>query len=220
MESVTPERDPITYRLAPGQDWYRIRLNEHAETDVKAFLDVMFDGVPVEAAEQARVLIGVQFAAQIAAARSKRGIDILVPAPKPGGAAMPGAAVLVAEVVIPGSVVPDPTEVVTRVARNAIGARTGVIAGCPAVRIDHSMADADARANIGGGKGTDVDGPPTPKRIEYVIAVPNDSRWLSIDLSVQAVNGFDVEQTIAKFDQTVAGLSWSAPEPELASRPE
>ena len=45
--------------------------------------------------------------------------------------------------------------------------------------------------------------------IEYVIAVSNDPRWLSIDLSVQAVDGFDTDQAIAKFDQAVAELTWS-----------
>ncbi|MEY9935253.1 hypothetical protein ABH926_009928 [Catenulispora sp. GP43] len=201
MASITPERDPITYRLALGEDWYRIRLDEHAEADVKAFLDVMFDGIPTEAAEQARTLIAVQFATYIAAARAKRGIELLVPVPKPGGMALPGAAVLIAEVVIPTAVVPDPAEVVARVARDAVAANTGLIAGSAAVRIDHSVADSEVQADTA---------PPAQQRIEYVIAVPNDPRWLSIDLSVQAVDGFDVEQTIVDFDQAVAGLTWSA----------
>ncbi|MEZ0108641.1 hypothetical protein ABH920_002642 [Catenulispora sp. EB89] len=205
MDHVTPEREPITYRLALGEDWYRIRLDEHAEADVKAFLDVVFDGIPTVAAEQLRTLLTAQFAAQIAAARSKRGIELLVPTPRRGGAALPGAAVLTAEVVIPAPVVPDPVEVVARVAHGSAGARTGVIAGSVAVRIDHSAAD----------DGLDADDrllPPTRKRIEYVIAVPNDPRWLSIDLSVQAINGFNMDQTITDFDQAVGQLSWSASE--------
>ena len=200
MSSVTPEREPITYRLALGEDWYQIRLNEHAETDVKAFLDVIFDGIPGDVVEQARTLFSAQFAGQIAAARAKRGIELMVPSPKPQGA-LPAVAVLVAEVVIPAPVVPDPVEVVARVARDNIGARTGVIAGSVAVRIDHSVMEFDAD-----------DAPPTSKRIEYVIAVPNDSRWLSIDLSVQTIDGFDMEEAITKFDQAVATLSWSAAE--------
>jgi hypothetical protein len=211
MESETPDRGPIAYRLALGADWYRIRLDEHAETDVKAFLDVMFDGVPADAADRIRALITVQFATQIAAARAKRGIELLVPAPKPGGAALPGAAVLIAEVVIPTPVVPDPVEVAARVARGAEGARTGVIAGSVAVRIDHSAADAEEDEDDDANDGPV---PPTRQRIEYVIAVPNDPRWLSIDLSVQAVGGFDVEQTIAEFDQAVAELEWSESEAE------
>lgn len=202
MDFVTPEREPITYRLGLGEGWYRIRLDEHAEADVKAFLDVMFEGIPVTAADQIRALISVQFASQIAAARSKRGIELLVPAPKPGGTPLPGAAVLIAEVAIPAPVVPDPVEVVARVAQGSAGARTGVIAGSVAVRIDHSMADADDDA-------ADEPMPPARKRIEYVIAVPSDPRWLSIDLSVQAVDGFDMDRTIAEFDQAVAQLGWS-----------
>ncbi|WP_194923121.1 hypothetical protein [Catenulispora pinisilvae] len=209
MESVTPEREPITYRLALGEDWYRIRLDEHAEADVKAFLDVMFDAIPADAAEGIRALIGVQFAVQIAAARSRRGIELLVPSPKPGGAALPGVAVLVAEVVIPTPVAPDPVEVAARVARGAASTRTGVIAGSVAVRIDHSAADAEEDEDDGANAGPVV---PTRQRIEYVIAVPNDPRWLSIDLIVQAVAGFDVEQTITDFDQAVGQLGWSASE--------
>lgn len=76
-----------------------------------------------------------------------------------------------------------------------------MIAGSVAVRIEHNSADAD-----------DAAGPPTRKRIEYVIAVPNDSRWLSIDLSVEAIDGFDIDQTIAELDQGVGQLSWSAAE--------
>lgn len=205
MDHVTPEREPITYRLVLGEDWYRIRLDEHAEADVKAFLDVIFDGIPADAAEQLRTLLTVQFAAQIAAARSKLGIEMLVPMPKPGGAALPGAAVLIAEVVIPATVVPDPVEVVAWVAHSSAGARTGVIAGSVAVRIDHSAADADLDADQGLV-------PTTPKRIEYVVAVPNDPRWLSIDLSVQAIDGFDMDQTITKFDEAVGRLSWLAQE--------
>ena len=180
-------------------------MDEHAEVDAKAFLDVMFDGIPADAAEQVRNLFAVQFAAQIAAARSKRGIELLVPAPKPGGAALPGAAVLIAEVVIPASVVPDPVEVVARVAQNSAGARTGVVAGSVAVRIDHFAADADTEAD-------DEPVPPPRKRIEYVIAVPGDPRWLSINLSVQASDGFDADQAIMDFDQTVARLGWAASE--------
>ena len=201
MESVTPEREPITYRLALGEDWSVIRLNEQAETDVKTFLDVMFNGVPAGTAEKVRALVTAQFAAQIAAARSKRGIELRVPAPKPGGAALPGAAVLIAEVVIPAPVVPDPVEIAALVARDTAGTRTGMIAGSVAVRIDHTVGDADANADA-------VAATPTRKRIEYVIAVPNDPRWLSIDLSVQAVAGFDVQQTITKFDQAVAEFAW------------
>ncbi len=206
MDSETPELGPITYRLGLGEDWYRIRLDEHAEADVKAFLDVMFDGLPTDAVEQVRTLFSVQFATQIAAARARRGIEMLVPAPKPGGAALPGAAVLIAEVVIPTSVVPDPVEVAARVARGSAGARTGVIAGSVAVRIDHTAADTEADEDDGKPESS------TRKRIEYVLAVPDDPRWLSIDLSVQAVAGFDVERTIAEFDEAVAGLDWSEAE--------
>lgn len=202
MSSVTPERAPITYRLALGEDWYQIRLNEHAEADVKAFLDVMFDGIPADAAEQTRTLIGARFATQIAAARAKRGIELLVPSPKSQGVALPAVAVLVAEVVIPAPAVPDPTDVVARVARENIGARTGVIAGTAAVRIDHSVTVPESELDADGAA-------PTGKRIEYVIAVPNDSRWLSIDLSVQTMDSFDVGEVIAKFDQAAATLSWS-----------
>lgn len=201
MASATPEHAPITYRLDLGEGWYRIRLDEHAEADVKTFLDVMFDGVPADAAEQTRTLITTQFTTQIAAARAKRGIELLIPAPKPHATVLPAAVVLVAEVVIPAPVVPDPVDVVARVAREAPNARTGVIAGSVAVRIDHSEADAEAEAGD--------DTPPSRNRIEYVIAVPNDPRWLSIDLSVQAVDGFDTDQAIAKFDQAVAELTWS-----------
>ncbi|MEY9888431.1 hypothetical protein ABIA31_002071 [Catenulispora sp. MAP5-51] len=205
MSSVTPERAPITYRLALGEDWYQIRLNEQAEADVNAFLDVMFDGVPADAAEQTRTLIGGRFATQIATARAKRGIELLVPSPQPQGVALPAAAVLVAEVVIPTPAVPDPTEVVARVARDNIGARTGVIAGTAAVRIDHSITVPESELDADGA-------PPTGKRIEYVIAVPDDPRWLSIDLSVQTVDAFDMEKVIANFDQAAAALSWSAGE--------
>lgn len=199
MDSVTPEREPITYRLTLGDDWYRIRLDESFETDVKAFLDVLFDGIPAEAADQTRSLITAQFATYIATARARRGIELLVPAPKSGGAAMPGAAILLAEVVIPSPVAPSPTDVATQVARNTVGARTGVIAGSAAVRIDHSFA----------GSGTNADtAPPRQKRIEYVIAVPHDPRWLSIDLSLQAVDGFDMAGTATKFDQLVTALNW------------
>ncbi|NUP51278.1 MAG: hypothetical protein HOW97_28795 [Catenulispora sp.] len=207
MESVTPEREPITHRLDFGDDWYRIRLNEKAASDVKAFLDVMFGGIPAEEAEKVRTLLAVQFAGQIAAARAKRGIELLVPAPKPGGVALPGAAVLIAEVVIPTPVVPDPVEVAARVVRGADGARMGVIAGSVAVRIDHSVADVEETEDAGV---NDELAPPARQRIEYVIAVPNDPRWLSIDLSVQAVDGFGTEQIIAEFDQGVRRLSWSA----------
>ncbi|MBS2535919.1 hypothetical protein KGQ20_24455 [Catenulispora sp. NF23] len=206
MDSVAPELGPITYRLGLGEDWYRIRLDEHAEADVKAFLDVMFDGLPADAAEQVRTLLSVRFATQIAAARARRGIEMLVPAPKPGGAALPGAAVLIAEVVIPTSVVPDPVEVAARVAQGSAGARTGVVAGSVAVRIDHTAADTEADGEDGEPESS------TPKRIEYVVAVPNDPRWLSIDLSVRAVEGFDVERMIAEFDEAVAGLDWSEAE--------
>ncbi|NUP47744.1 MAG: hypothetical protein HOW97_10585 [Catenulispora sp.] len=201
MASATPEHAPITYRLDLGEGWYCIRLDEHAEADVKTFLDVMFDGVPADAAEQTRTLITTQFTTQIAAARAKRGIELLIPAPKPHATVLPAAVVLVAEVVIPAPIVPDPVDVVARVAREAPNARTGVIAGSVAVRIDHSEADAEAEASD--------DTPPSRNRIEYVIAVPNDPRWLSIDLSVQAVDGFDTDQAIAKFDQAVAELTWS-----------
>ena len=205
MDSVTPEREPITYCLDLGEDWYRIRLDERAEADVKVFLDVMFDGIPADAAEQTRTLITSRFAAQIAAACAKRGIELLVPSPKPQGAALPAVAVLVAEVDIPSPAVPDPVEVVARVARDNIGARTGVIAGTVAVRIDHSVTATESELD------TD-DTPPTGKRIEYVIAVPNDPRWLSIDLSVQTIDGFDIDEAITKFDQAVAMLNWSVPE--------
>ncbi|ACU74252.1 hypothetical protein Caci_5393 [Catenulispora acidiphila DSM 44928] len=204
MASVTPERQPITYCLEFGEDWYRIRLDEHAEADVNAFLDVLFDGIPADAAEQGRTLFNGQFAAQITAARSRRGIELLVPAPKPHAAALPGAAVLVAEVVIPAATVPDPIEVIAHVARNNAGARTGLIAGSVAVRIDHSFAGPDIE------DGTDVS--PSPQRVEYVVAVPNDVRWLSIDLSVQAVAGFTTHQAITEFDQAVGRLTWSASE--------
>ena len=200
MASITPEREPITYCLALGEDWYRIHLDEHAEADVKTFLDVMFDGIPTDAAEQARTLIAAQFAAQVTAARAKRGIELLVPTPKPGGAALPGVAVLIAEVVIPAPVATDSADVVARVAREVAGANTGTIAGSAAVRIDHSVADPEAEADV----------VPDRQRIEYVIAVPNDPRWLSIDLSVQAIDGFDMDQTIAEFDEMVAGLTWPA----------
>lgn len=84
-----------------------------------------------------------------------------------------------------------------------MGARTGVIAGSVAVRIDHSAADAQA---------DDESLPPARKRIEYVIAAPDDWRWLSIDLSVQPTNGSDMEETITKFNEAVARLAWSAAE--------
>lgn len=207
MDPVTPEREPITYRLAL-EGWYRIRLDEHAEADVEAFLNVMFDGIPAGAAEQVRTLFTIQFAAQIAAARSKRGIELLLPAPKAGGTALPGAAVLIAEVVIPAPVVPDPVEVVARAAQGSAGARTGVIAGSAAVRIDHSGVDTEGEAD---------DEPLTPprRRIEYVIAVPDDPRWLSIDLSVQAIDGFDMNHTITEFDEAVGQLIWSASASQL-----
>jgi hypothetical protein len=217
MDPVTPESEPITYGFDMGAEWSRIRLDDNAESDVKALLDIAFTGIPPEAAEPTRNTLIAQFTKQIAAARSRRGIDLYVPTPKPHGQRIPAAAILAAEVVIPTRVVLDPADVVARVVATSQVARAGSIAGSPAVRLDHAAAEGAGEAEAEVGTVADYNATkaaaetaiPANLRIEYVIAVPDDPRWLSLDLSVQAIPGHPVEPTLARFDEAVAALTFS-----------
>jgi hypothetical protein len=205
MDSVTPRREPITYRLALGDGWYRIRLNEHAETDVKTFLDVMFDAVPADQATATRALIETRSAAQILAARARDGIDLYIPAPVAGTGPMPALSIMTAEVVLPGPAAPQPSDVVATVASGNAAVRTGVIAGMPAVRIDHTAQEQDLPEQA-----RDV---PGLRHIEYLLPAANDPhrRWLSIALTAQPTPAHGQEETdtaVAAFDQTVTELAW------------
>jgi len=135
---------PIAYQLALGEGWQRIRLDDHAEADVKAYLDAVFASVPAEAAEGARGLIEARLTTQIMAGRAKGGIDFYIPAPRVGAGPLPALTVMAAEVKIPTTAVPEPADVVARVAAANPTARTGVIAGMPAVRIDRSAGIDDS----------------------------------------------------------------------------
>lgn len=216
----TANSQPIHYRLNLGDGWTRIRLDEHAEADVNAYLDTVFTGVPADAAEAGRDLIGGRMTAQIIAGRAKGGIDFYIPTP--GGGPVPALTVMASEVKIPSAAVPEPADVVARVAASNPTARTGVIAGMPAVRIDRSAGvDPDAAADA---DDEDEDGPqaPRPRHIEYVVPVAGDPdhRWLSLALTGQAGPGGDeakVDAAISKFDQAVSELSWTEPEAPTAS---
>ena len=213
----TADSKPINYRLDLGEGWTRIRLDEHAEADVSAFLDGVFAAVPADAAEAGRGLIGGRLSSQIIAGRAKGGIDFYIPTP--GGGPVPALTVMASEVKIPAAAVPEPADVVARVAAANPTARTGVIAGMPAVRIDRSAGiDPEAEADEDGAEGEgDGDGPqqPRPRHIEYVVPVAGDPehRWLSIALTGQAGPGGDeakVDEAISRFDQAVAELAWTA----------
>jgi hypothetical protein len=214
----TANSKPINYRLDLGEGWTRIRLDEHAEADVNAFLDRIFAAVPADAAEAGRGLIAGRLTTQIVAGRAKGGIDFYIPTP--GGGPVPALTVMASEVKIPSAAVPEPADVVARVAASNPTARTGVIAGMPAVRIDRS-ADLDPEAEAAEEDGDDPDdgGPqrPRPRHIEYVVPVAGDPdhRWLSIALTGQAGPGADeakVDAAVARFDQAVAELAWTEAE--------
>ncbi|GAA2057280.1 hypothetical protein GCM10009839_78300 [Catenulispora yoronensis] len=205
--------EPIRYQLTLGEAWQRIRLDENAEADSKAYLDAVFASVPAEAAEAARGLIEARLTTQIMAGRAKGGIDFYIPAPKVGAGPLPALTVMVAEVKIPTVTVPEPADIVARVAAANPTARTGVIAGMPAVRIDRSTGvddsvptDADDDEDESGSRGG-------PRHIEYVLPVAGDAqhRWLSIALTGQAGPGGDeakVDAAVAAFDQAVSELVW------------
>lgn len=219
----TANSQPIHYRLDLGEGWTRIRLDEHAEADVNAFLDTVFATVPADAAESARGLIAGRLGAQIVAGRAKGGIDFYIPTP--GGGPVPALTVMASEVKIPSTAVPEPADVVARVAASNPTARTGVIAGMPAVRIDRSVGiDPDAEPVD---EDADEDGelPPRPRHIEYVVPVAGDPdhRWLSLALTGQAGPGADearVDAAISRFDQAVSELAWSEGEGEGEGRAE
>ena len=213
----TANSKPITYRLDLGEGWTRIRLDEHAEADVNAFLDRAFAAVPADAAEAGRGLIAGRLNTQIVAGRAKGGIDFYIPTPSAGPA--PALTVMASEVKIPSAAVPEPADVVARVAASNPTARTGVIAGMPAVRIDRSAGlDPEAEAAE---EDADDDGPqpPRPRHVEYVVPVAGDPdhRWLSIALTGQAGPGGDeakVDAAVSRFDQAVAELAWTEAEAE------
>ena len=210
---LTANSKPIHYRLNLGEGWTRIRLDEHAEADVSAFLDTAFAEVPADAAEAGRGLIAGRLTTQIVAGRARGGIDFYIPTP--GGGPVPALTVMASEVKIPTAAVPEPADVVARVAASNPTARTGVIAGMPAVRIDRSAGvDPDAPAPDEDEDGEDGPQPPRPRHIEYVVPVAGDPdhRWLSIALTGQAGPGADeakVDDAISRFDQAVAELAWT-----------
>lgn len=205
---------PIRYRLTLGAGWQRIRLDGHAAADTKAYLDAVFSSVPADAAEAARTLIETRLTNQIMAGRAKGGIDFYIPAPKPGSGPLPALTVMAAEVKIPTTAVPEPAEVVARVAAANPTARTGVVAGMPTVRIDRSVGIEEGNED----RNPDANGdgeqrPRGPRHIEYVLPVAGDAehRWLSLALTGQAGPGGDeekVDAAVAAFDQAVAGLAW------------
>ncbi|MBW8802942.1 MAG: hypothetical protein JF587_03635 [Catenulisporales bacterium] len=212
----TSDSNPITYRLPLGEAWQRIRLNEHAGTDVRAYLDAVFASVPPEQAEAARGLIEGRLTTQIMAGRAKGGIDFYIPAPNVGHGPLPALTIMAAEVKIPTTAVPEPADVVARVAASNPTARTGVIAGMPAVRIDRSAGVEAGDSPAGPASESEDDDGQTaggPRHIEYVVPVAGDPehRWLSIALTGQAGPGGDeekVDAAVAAFDQAVAELAW------------
>lgn len=207
---------PIAYRLTLGEAWQRIRLDQHAEADVRAYLDAVFASVPPEQAEAARGLIEGRLTTQIMAGRAKGGIDFYIPAPNVGRGPLPALTIMAAEVKIPTAAVPEPADVVARVAASNPTARTGVIAGMPAVRIDRSAGVDDSAAGGPEAEGEGENDEKTasgPRHIEYVVPVAGDPdhRWLSIALTGQAGPGGDeakVDAAVAAFDQAVAELAW------------
>jgi hypothetical protein len=212
----TANSKPIHYRLNLGDGWTRIRLDEHAEADVNAFLDTVFAAVPADAAEAGRGMIAGRLTTQIVAGRAKGGIDFYIPTP--GGGPVPALTVMASEVKIPSAAVPEPADVVARVAASNPTARTGVIAGMPAVRIDRSVGiDPDAPQADEDEDDGDGPQPPRPRHIEYVVPVAGDPdhRWLSIALTGQAGPGGDeakVDAAISRFDQAVSELAWAEEE--------
>jgi hypothetical protein len=217
----TANSKPIHYRLDLGPGWTRIRLDEHAEADVNAYLDVVLTGVPDDAAQAGRELIGGRITAQVIAGRARGGIDFYIPTP--GSGPMPALTVMASEVKIPSAAVPEPADVVARVAASNPTARTGVIAGMPAVRIDRSAgAVPDEVLEIEEEEAEEFgEQPARPRHIEYVVPVAGDPdhRWLSLALTGQAGPGGDearVDAAVSKFDQAVAELSWTEPEAEAA----
>lgn len=196
MDPVTPAAPPVRYSLAlDPAAWHRIRLDDHAEADVKVLLDQAFAGVPESEAAAARQQLAERFTTQIAAARARNGLDLYLPA-DPVHRRAGAVAILAAQVVIPTSVPLDPAELVAKVAAGNPAARTGVIAGSAAVRIDNAGAlDADG-------------GEPPARRVEYIVAVPNDpdGRWLSVALTTLADAGAD--PLVAEFDEVVGTVRW------------
>lgn len=214
-DGTTGGAKPIAYQLPLGEGWQRIRLDDHAEADVKAYLDAVFASVPADAAEGARGLIEARLTTQIMAGRAKGGIDFYIPAPKVGAGPLPALTVMAAEVRIPTTAVPEPADVVARVAAANPTARTGVIGGMPAVRIDRSAGiDDTVPVDSDLEDSDDGDAPRSgPRHIEYVVPVAGDAehRWLSIALTGQAGPGGDeakVDEVVAAFDQAVAELAW------------
>lgn len=219
MDAESPGEPNLAYRLPLGDAWARIRLDENAEADVRALLDTAFTGVPDEAAAETRNALAQRFSAQIQAARSKSGLDLYLPSDPvhlAGGGNSASAVILAAKVVIPAAVAPDPVEVVTRVAAANPAARTGIIGGTPAVRIDHSGLTPEQAAAAEADEDDGEETTPRRRHIEYVMAVPNDPehRWLSLALTAQAAAGQDatgVDAKVADFDQAVATMEFQAP---------
>jgi hypothetical protein len=201
MDSVTPAAAPIGYRIVlDPAAWTRIRLDEHAEADVRALLDTAFADVPEDEAAAARQQLASRFALQIAAARGRSGLDLYIPA-DPAHRHAGAFVVLAAEVTIPTSAPLNPVDLVVKVAAGNPAARTGVIGGSPAVRIDNAaVLDADGQE-------------PANRRVEYIVAVPHDAqnRWLSLALTAAGganAGAADVDRVVAGFDQAVAALEW------------
>jgi hypothetical protein len=201
MDPASPEASPVRYRIAlDPMVWSRVRLDGHAEADLGVLLDAAFAGVPEDEAAPARQQLASRFATQIAAARGRNGLDMYIPA-DPAHRHTGAYVVMTAEVSIPTTTPLNPVELVTKVAAGNPAARTGVIGGSPAVRIDNAaVLDADGEE-------------PTTRRVEYVVAVPHDprGRWLSLALTAAGgpdADAAEVERVVGGFDQAVAGLEW------------
>src|SRR5690242_2802328 len=112
MEPVTSSASPVRYRIAlDPAAWTRVRLDEHAEADVRALLDTAFADVPEAEAAAARQQLASRFALQIAAARSRNGLDLYIPA-DPAHRHTGAFVVLAAEVTIPTTAPPNPVDLV------------------------------------------------------------------------------------------------------------